>query len=164
MKRAGIPTAEFEVFTQPAQAKAWARERNGRVAVKADGLARGKGVIVCSGVTESDAAIDAMLVEGRFGRSSATIVVEELLTGPELSVMAVTDGKDVVALAPARGYKRAHERDAGPNTGGMGAYSPPKAVDHALVQEGGGPPLPPAGLAPGPRGRRLQGPPHARRT
>ena len=135
MKRAGIPTAEFEVFTQPAPAKAWARERNGRVAVKADGLARGKGVIVCSGVTESDAAIDAMLVEGRFGRSSATIVVEELLTGPELSVMAVTDGKDVVALAPARDYKRAHDRDAGPNTGGMGAYSPPKAVDDALVQE-----------------------------
>jgi len=135
MKRAGIPTAEFEVFTQPAPAKAWARARNGRVAVKADGLARGKGVIVCSGVTESDAAIDAMLVEARFGRSGATIVVEELLTGPELSVMAVTDGKDVVALAPARDYKRAHERDTGPNTGGMGAYSPPKAVDDALVQE-----------------------------
>ena len=135
MKRAGIPTAEFEVFTQPAPAKAWARERNGRVAVKADGLARGKGVIVCSSVTEADAAIDGMLVEGRFGRSGATIVVEELLTGPELSVMAVTDGKDVVALAPARDYKRAHERDAGPNTGGMGAYSPPKAVDDALVQE-----------------------------
>ena len=135
MKRAGIPTAEFEVFTQPAPAKAWARERDGRVAVKADGLARGKGVIVCSGVTESDAAIDAMLVDGRFGRNGATIVVEELLTGPELSVMAVTDGKDVVALAPARDYKRAHERDTGPNTGGMGAYSPPKAVDDALVQE-----------------------------
>jgi phosphoribosylamine--glycine ligase len=135
MKRAGIPTAEFEVFTQPAPAKAWAQERNGRVAVKADGLARGKGVIVCSSVTEAEAAIDAMLVEGRFGRSSATIVVEELLTGPELSVMAVTDGKDVVALAPARDYKRAHEGDAGPNTGGMGAYSPPKAVDEALVQE-----------------------------
>lgn len=135
MKRAGIPTADFEVFTQPAPAKAWARERGGRVAVKADGLARGKGVIVCSSVTESDAAIDAMLVEGRFGRSSATIVVEELLKGPELSVMAVTDGKDVLALAPARDYKRAHEGDAGPNTGGMGAYSPPKAIDDALVQE-----------------------------
>ncbi|HEV1992647.1 MAG TPA: phosphoribosylamine--glycine ligase, partial [Candidatus Dormibacteraeota bacterium] len=135
MKRAGIPTADFEVFTQPAPAKAWARERDGRVAVKADGLARGKGVIVCSSVTESDAAIDAMLVEGRFGRSSATIVIEELLAGPELSVMAVTDGKDVVALAPARDYKRAHEGDAGPNTGGMGAYSPPKSVDDDLVQE-----------------------------
>jgi phosphoribosylamine--glycine ligase len=135
MKRAGIPTADFEVFTQPAPAKAWARERGGRVAVKADGLARGKGVIVCTSVTESDAAIDAMLVEGRFGRSSATIVVEALLAGPELSVMAVTDGTEVVALAPARDYKRAHDGDAGPNTGGMGAYSPPKSVDDALVQE-----------------------------
>jgi phosphoribosylamine--glycine ligase len=76
-----------------------------------------------------------MLVEGRFGRSSATIVVEELLAGPELSVMAVTDGTEVVALAPARDYKRAHDGDAGPNTGGMGAYSPPKSVDDALVQE-----------------------------
>src|SRR5260370_39398634 len=102
MKRAGIPTAEFEVFTQPAPAKAWARERHGRVAVKADGLARGKGVIVCSGVTEADAAIDAMLVEGRFGRSSATIVVEELLTGPELSVMAVAGGTRGLARRAAR--------------------------------------------------------------
>jgi len=135
MKRAGVPTADFEAFTQPAPARAWALERGGRVAVKADGLARGKGVIVCTSVRESDAAIDAMLVEGRFGHSGATIVVEELLAGPELSVMAVTDGKDVVALAPARDYKRAHEGDAGPNTGGMGAYTPPKSVDDALVQE-----------------------------
>jgi phosphoribosylamine---glycine ligase len=135
MKRAGIPTADFEVFTQPAPAKTWAKERAGRVAVKADGLARGKGVIVCSSVKESDAAIDAMLVESRFGRSGATIVVEELLEGPELSILGVTDGKDVVALAPARDYKRAHERDKGPNTGGMGAYSPPLAVDDAVVKE-----------------------------
>ncbi|GAC1506162.1 MAG: phosphoribosylamine--glycine ligase [Candidatus Dormibacteraceae bacterium] len=135
MKRANIPTADFEVFTQPAAARAWAKERGGRVAVKADGLARGKGVIVCSTVGESDAAINAMLVESRFGRSGATIVVEELLAGPELSIMAVTDGNDVVALAPARDFKRAHERDTGPNTGGMGAYSPPKSVDDAVVRE-----------------------------
>jgi phosphoribosylamine--glycine ligase len=135
MVRAGIPTAEFDVFTQPAPAKTWVKDRGGRVAVKADGLARGKGVIVCSSVKESDAAIDAMLVESRFGRSGATIVVEELLEGPEVSILGVTDGKDVVALAPARDYKRAHERDTGPNTGGMGAYSPPIAVDDAVVQE-----------------------------
>ena len=135
MVRAGIPTAEFDVFTQPAPAKTWAKDRSGKVAVKADGLARGKGVIVCSSVKESDAAIDAMLVESRFGRSGATIVVEELLEGPEVSILGATDGKDVVALAPARDYKRAHERDTGPNTGGMGAYSPPMAVDDAVVQE-----------------------------
>jgi phosphoribosylamine--glycine ligase len=135
MKRAQIPTAEFEVFTQPAPAKGWAAERAGRVAVKADGLALGKGVIVCSTVQESDSAIDAMLVEGRFGRSGAKIVVEERLEGPELSVHGVTDGTNVVALAPARDYKRAHEGDTGPNTGGMGAYSPPKGVDDVLIQE-----------------------------
>jgi phosphoribosylamine--glycine ligase len=135
MRRADIPTAEFEVFTQPAGAKAWARQRDGRVAVKADGLARGKGVIVCSGVEESDRAIDAMLIEQRFGRSGSTIVVEERLDGPEVSIMGVTDGTDVVALAPARDYKRALEGDQGANTGGMGGYSPPKGVDDALIQE-----------------------------
>src|SRR5205814_2216562 len=135
MERAGIPTAAFEVFTQPAPARKWTRERDGRVAVKADGLARGKGVIVCASVEESDAAIDAMLVEQRFGRSGATIVVEERLDGPELSVLAVTDGDDVIALAPARDYKRAHEGDEGANTGGMGAYSPPAGVDDALIKE-----------------------------
>lgn len=135
MVRAGIPTAEFEVFTQPLAAKAWAAERDGRVAVKADGLARGKGVIVCTNVAEANAAIEAILVEGRFGRSGATVVVEELLEGPELSVLGVTDGTDVVALAPARDFKRAHDGDKGPNTGGMGAYSPPLGVDDAMVQE-----------------------------
>jgi phosphoribosylamine--glycine ligase len=135
MKRAGIPTADFQVFTQPEPAQAWAKERRGRVAVKADGLARGKGVIICSSVPESDAAINAMLVESRFGRSGATIVVEELLEGPELSILGITDGKDVVALAPARDFKRASDGDQGLNTGGMGAYSPPKAVDDAVVKE-----------------------------
>jgi phosphoribosylamine--glycine ligase len=135
MKRAGIPTADFDVFTQPAPAQAWAKERHGRVAVKADGLARGKGVIICSSVPESDAAINAMLVESRFGRSGSTIVVEELLEGPELSVLGITDGKDVVALAPARDFKRAGDGDQGLNTGGMGAYSPPKGVDDATVKE-----------------------------
>jgi phosphoribosylamine---glycine ligase len=135
MKRAGIPTADFDVFTQPAPAKAWAREREGKVAVKADGLARGKGVIVCTSAEESDKAIDAMLVEQRFGRSGATIVVEERLEGPELSVLGVTDGTDVIPLAPARDYKRAHDGDTGANTGGMGAYSPPKGVDDAVIKE-----------------------------
>src|SRR2546425_5612777 len=106
MRDAGIPTADFETFTAPVPAKAWARERDGRVAVKADGLARGKGVIVCGSAEESDAAIDAMLVEARFGRSGKKLVVEERLDGPELSLLAVTDGTDVIALAPARDYKR----------------------------------------------------------
>jgi phosphoribosylamine--glycine ligase len=135
MQTAGIPTADFETFTDPAPAKAWARQRGGRVAVKADGLARGKGVIVCAKVDEAVEAIDAMLVEERFGRSGKKIVVEERLEGPELSMLAVTDGVDVIPLAPARDYKRAHDRDAGDNTGGMGAYSPPTGVDDALVKD-----------------------------
>ena len=135
MRNAGIPTADFETFTQAAPAKRWAAERGGRVAVKADGLARGKGVIVCANTAEADAAIDAMLVEGRFGRSGATVVVEDRLEGPELSLLAITDGTDIVPLAPARDFKRAHEGDEGPNTGGMGAYSPPRGVTEGLVME-----------------------------
>src|SRR5258706_1627450 len=135
MVRAGIPTAAFEVFTDPVAAKAGAAHRDGRVAVKADGLARGMGVVVCTNVGEASVAIDAMLVQGKFGRSGATVVVEELLEGPELSLLAVTDGTDVIPLAPARDFKRAHEGDKGPNTGGMGAYSPPIGVDDALVAE-----------------------------
>ena len=135
MSRARIPTAEFAVFTQPAPAKAWARERDGRVAVKADGLARGKGVIVCDDLKDAEAAIDAMIVEERFGRSGKKIVLEERLEGPELSLLAVTDGTDVIPLAPARDYKRAHDGDQGANTGGMGAYSPPKGVDESLIDE-----------------------------
>jgi phosphoribosylamine---glycine ligase len=135
MRKAGIPTADFETFTQPAPAKAWAAARGGNVAVKADGLARGKGVIVCGSVIESAAAIDAMLVEARFGKSGATIVIEERLSGAEVSVLGVTDGENVIALAPARDFKRALDGDAGPNTGGMGAYSPPIGVDDAVVAE-----------------------------
>ena len=135
MVTAGIPTADFEVFSDPVAARAWARERSGMVAVKADGLARGKGVIVCSSIGEADAAIDAILVQSRFGRSGATIVLEEKLDGPELSVLGITDGSDVIVLAPARDFKRAHDGDRGPNTGGMGAYSPPVGVDGALLDE-----------------------------
>ena len=135
MVRAGIPTAEFGVFIDPLPAKEWAAQRGGKVAVKADGLARGKGVIVCADVKEADAAIDAMLVQKRFGRSGATVVVEELLEGPELSLLGVTDGTDIVPLAPARDFKRAHEGDQGPNTGGMGAYSPPLGVGDDVVRE-----------------------------
>jgi phosphoribosylamine--glycine ligase len=135
MVRANIPTAEFAVFTAPGPAREWARERQGRVAVKADGLARGKGVIVCGSVEDANAAIDAMLVQNRFGRSGATIVIEERLEGPELSVLGITDGTDVVPLAPARDFKRALDGDRGPNTGGMGAYSPPAGVDAAIVGE-----------------------------
>jgi phosphoribosylamine---glycine ligase len=135
MAAAGIPTAPFQVFTEPAPAKRWARARQGQVAVKADGLALGKGVLVCSSQAEADSAIEAMLVQRTFGRAGGTIVVEERLEGPELSVFGLTDGTRVVSLPPARDFKRAREGDEGSNTGGMGAYSPPAGITPAMVEE-----------------------------
>jgi phosphoribosylamine--glycine ligase len=133
MRAAGIATAEYRAFTDAEAARRWARERDGQVAVKADGLALGKGVVVCGSPEEADRAIDAMLVSRDFGRAGATIVLEERLAGPELTVQGVTDGRDVIPLAPARDFKRAMDADQGPNTGGMGAYSPPAGADDGLV-------------------------------
>jgi phosphoribosylamine--glycine ligase len=135
MQAAGIPTARFEVFTEPAAAKRWVRARQGQVAVKADGLALGKGVLVCSSLAEADSAIDAMLVQKTFGRAGTTLVLEERIEGPELTVFGVTDGERVVALPAVRDFKRAREGDEGPNTGGMGAYSPPAGITPAMVEE-----------------------------
>jgi len=135
MGRAGIPTATHGAFTEPGPALDFARRYEGRVAVKADGLALGKGVVVCGSVEEAGRAIEAMLVKKTFGRAGSTVVVEERLEGPELSVFGVTDGSQVVPLAAARDFKRAREGDEGPNTGGMGAYSPPTGVDDAVLEE-----------------------------
>jgi len=135
MKRAGIPTADFGVFADTGPAREWARARRGHVVVKADGLAMGKGVIVCGSVAEAEKAIDAMLLEHAFGRAGSTVVVEERLEGAEVSLMAVTDGKRVIPLAAARDFKRAQEGDGGPNTGGMGAYSPLSDMPSELVAE-----------------------------
>ena len=135
MLRAGIPAPASETFTEPGPARRWARRYGGRVAVKADGLALGKGVIVCDSPEQADQAIDDMLVHGRFGRAGATIVVQERLEGPELSVFGLTDGRRVIPLAPARDFKRSREGDEGPNTGGMGAYSPPLGVTPELLDE-----------------------------
>jgi phosphoribosylamine---glycine ligase len=135
MAAAGIPTAAYGTFTEAEPARRFARRHRGRVAVKADGLALGKGVLVCGDQREAEQAIDAMLVRHTFGLAGATIVVEERLEGPELSVFGVCDGKLVTPLAPARDFKRVRDRDQGPNTGGMGAYSPPAGVTDRLVDE-----------------------------
>ena len=135
MRSAGIPTADHGTFTEPRAALAFARRYDGRVAVKADGLAMGKGVIVCGALDQAEAALDQMLVKGTFGRAGSTVVVEERLQGPELSAFGVTDGTRLIPLAPARDFKRAREGDQGPNTGGMGAYSPPAGVSDELAEE-----------------------------
>src|SRR5437588_7483071 len=106
MVKAGIPTAQFDVFGDPRLAREWARERGGQVVVKADGLALGKGVVVCGSEAEAGAAIDRMLLMKEFGAAGATIVVEERLEGREVSLFAISDGTAAVALQPARDYKR----------------------------------------------------------
>ena len=138
MERAGIPTAAFGVFEEPDAAKAFARSHGGKVAVKADGLAAGKGVVVTDTVADAEAAIDEMLVGKAFGAAGARVVIEEKLEGEEASVIALVDGERFVLLAPAQDHKRVGEGDTGPNTGGMGAYSPTPAVveaDLALIAD-----------------------------
>ncbi|MET4697882.1 phosphoribosylamine--glycine ligase [Constrictibacter sp. MBR-5] len=120
----GIPTAAYGRFTDAAAAKAFVRERGAPIVVKADGLAAGKGVVVAESVAEAEAAIDDALVANRFGDAGAELVVEEFLEGEEASYFALVDGKTVLPLASAQDHKRVGDGDTGPNTGGMGAYSP----------------------------------------
>ncbi len=135
MQRAGIPTAAFGTFEDAAAAKAWARGHGGKVAVKADGLAAGKGVVVCDSPEASDAAIDDLLVRRTLGAAGARLVVEERLEGEEASVIALCDGTRFLTLPAAQDHKRAFDGDQGPNTGGMGAYSPAPVVTPALLAE-----------------------------
>ena len=120
----GIPTGEYGRFMDPGSAKSFIREAGAPVVIKADGLAAGKGVTVAMNVTEAEAAVDDMMVERAFGQAGATIVIEEYLEGEEASFFALVDGENVLPLASAQDYKRAGDGGTGPNTGGMGAYSP----------------------------------------
>jgi phosphoribosylamine--glycine ligase len=135
MSAAGIPTAAHETFSEPGPALAWAREREGRVVVKADGLAAGKGVVVCGDSAEAEQALRAILVERVHGAAGARVVVEERLEGPEASCIAFTDGERVLSLPAAQDHKRIFDGDRGPNTGGMGAFSPTPNVTPALAAE-----------------------------
>ncbi|MBP3893908.1 MAG: phosphoribosylamine--glycine ligase [Atopobiaceae bacterium] len=123
MARAGVPTAAYRSFTDRAACEEYVREIGGPVVVKADGLAAGKGVIVAQTTEEALAGVDECF-SGAFGEAGATVVVEEMLEGPECSLLALTDGTTVVPLATSQDHKRAYDGDKGPNTGGMGVYSP----------------------------------------
>ena len=123
MERAGVPTARYQNFTEAAPAEAYVRELAGPCVVKADGLAAGKGVIVAQTTEEALAGVRECF-SGTFGEAGQTVVVEEMLKGPECSLLALTDGKTVIPLATSQDHKRALEGDLGPNTGGMGVYSP----------------------------------------
>ncbi len=134
MARAGVPTAPFQVFRDFEAAKAYIRQRGAPLVVKASGLAAGKGVVVSDSVDEAVEAARAMLVEGRFGEAGKEVVVEDCLRGEELSVFAVTDGKNVLLMLPSQDHKRVGEGDTGPNTGGMGAYAPVSLATPALME------------------------------
>ena len=123
MERAGVPTARYQSFTEAAPAEAYVRELAGPCVVKADGLAAGKGVIVAQTTEEALAGVRECF-SGTFGEAGQTVVIEEMLKGPECSLLALTDGKTVIPLATSQDHKRALEGDLGPNTGGMGVYSP----------------------------------------
>jgi phosphoribosylamine--glycine ligase len=136
MQRHGIPTAEYQTFTEAAAARDYVSRRGAPIVVKADGLAAGKGVVVAQTVAEAHAAIDDMLVGNRLGASGARVVIEDFLVGEEASFIVMSDGRHALALATSQDHKRLRDGDEGPNTGGMGAYSPAPVVTpeiHARV-------------------------------
>ena len=128
MQRHGIPTADFETFTDAAAARAYVERKGAPNVVKADGLAAGKGVVVAATLAEAHRAIDDMLSGNALGEAGARVVIEDHLDGEEASFIVMADGKNVLALASSQDHKRIFDGDAGPNTGGMGAYSPAPVV------------------------------------
>ena len=128
----GVPTAKYRRFRDPLLARAYVAQQSGRVVIKADGLAAGKGVVLPETQAEAIAAVEQAMIKGAFGKAGAEIVVEEFMKGEEASFFALVDGKNAVAFGTARDHKRVGDGDIGPNTGGMGAYSPAPAVDEAM--------------------------------
>ncbi len=131
-----IPTAAFGTFTDAATAKQYLAEQKSPYVIKADGLAAGKGVLICAGRQEAEAAIDEILVRKAFGTAGDKVVIEEFLDGEEASFMVLTDGEHVLPLASSQDHKRIFDDDQGPNTGGMGAYSPAPIVTPEVHERG----------------------------
>jgi phosphoribosylamine---glycine ligase len=132
MKRHAIPTAEYETFTDIAAAHRYIDAKGAPIVIKADGLAAGKGVVVATTLEEAHAAVDSMLSDNKLGDAGARVVIEEFLDGEEASFIVMVDGKHVLALASSQDHKRLLDGDKGPNTGGMGAYSPAPIVTPQL--------------------------------
>jgi len=135
MAKYGVPTARFAVFAEAVEARAYVRTLGAPLVVKADGLAGGKGALVCRSLAEADEAIRAMLEGKVFGRAGERVVIEECLEGEEVSFFALTDGEQTLPLAFAQDYKPVFDGDQGPNTGGMGAYSPVPTLGERLADE-----------------------------
>lgn len=132
MREHGIPTAPYQTFTDAAAAHAYLDKRGAPIVIKADGLAAGKGVIVAMTLEEAHAAVDDMLVGNRMGQAGARVVIEDYLTGEEASFIVMVDGEHVLPMATSQDHKRLLDGDKGPNTGGMGAYSPAPVVTDAV--------------------------------
>lgn len=135
MRAAGVPTGRAEVFTDPGKAKSALPAYGLPVVIKADGLAAGKGVIVAETTEQAEAAIDDMLVANKFGAAGAEVLIEEFLDGEECSILALVDGERAVLLPSSQDHKRVFDGDRGPNTGGMGAYSPAPVVSEPMLPE-----------------------------
>ncbi|MFU0841506.1 MAG: Phosphoribosylamine--glycine ligase [Burkholderia sp.] len=135
MKRHGIPTADYETFTDPQKAHAYIRRKGAPIVVKADGLAAGKGVVVAMSVDEAIAAVDSMLEGHRFGNAGARVVIEDYLDGEEASFIVMVDGEHILPMATSQDHKRLLDGDRGPNTGGMGAYSPAPVVTPEVYEQ-----------------------------
>jgi phosphoribosylamine---glycine ligase len=132
MIRHGIPTAAYATFTDAVAAHDYVNQQGAPIVIKADGLAAGKGVVVAMSNDEAHAAIDMMLGDNKLGAAGARVVIEEFLTGEEASFMVMVDGKNILPLATSQDHKRLLDEDKGPNTGGMGAYSPAPVVTPAI--------------------------------
>ncbi|KAL1133572.1 hypothetical protein V6Z11_A12G050000 [Gossypium hirsutum] len=128
----GIPTAKYQTFSDASAAKQYIKEQGAPIVIKADGLAAGKGVIVAMALEEAYEAVDSMLVEGIFGSAGCRVIVEEFLEGEEASFFALVDGENAIPLESAQDHKRVGDGDTGPNTGGMGAYSPAPVLTEEL--------------------------------
>jgi len=135
MKRNGIPTSRFEIFDDAQKAQEYVESLDYDVVVKADGLAAGKGVIVCSSNDEAKSAIETILVKKTFGDAGNRIIVEERIDGIEASYIALSDGEVAIPMATSQDHKRIFDNDKGPNTGGMGAYSPTPIIDDSLAKK-----------------------------
>lgn len=139
MEKYHIPTARYRSFTDLDEALSYIRQEGAPIVVKADGLALGKGVVVAQTVAEAEEAARSMMADGKFGAAGAKVVIEECMTGPEVTVLCFVDGEHLSPMPPSRDHKRAFDRDKGPNTGGMGAISPapgytPEIADRCMKE------------------------------
>jgi phosphoribosylamine---glycine ligase len=135
MKKNNIPTAKFEIFDDAEKAIKYVKSINHPVVIKADGLAAGKGVIVCNSTVEAISAIDTILVKKTFGDAGNRIIIEERIDGVEASYISLSDGNFAISMATSQDHKRIYDNDMGPNTGGMGAYSPTPLIDESLGEK-----------------------------